>query len=71
MCSNFDCASVMLGKDSGVIARIWNEIPQIVPIHYAAQKLELDVLDAVKSKPFIKYVSTIRGLLIIYRASQQ
>lgn len=36
---------------------IWNGIFQEVPNHYAASKLELDVPNAVKCIPFIKYMS--------------
>jgi hypothetical protein len=70
VCANFDGASVMLGKKSGVITHIQRQVPQIIPIHCVAHKLELAILDAVKNLPFLKkYYDTIRGLFIMYRAS--
>ncbi|KAK3095892.1 hypothetical protein FSP39_020416 [Pinctada imbricata] len=70
VCANFDGASVMLGKKSGVIAHILNRVPEVIPIHCVAHKLELAILDSVKNIPFLKkYDSTLRGLFIMYRAS--
>ena len=45
---NFDGASVMMGKKSGVAVQIQKKVPQpVVILHCVAHSLELAVLDAV------------------------
>ena len=70
VCANFDGASVMQGRKSGVVGHILNEIPDIIPIHCIAHKLELAVLDSIKNIPFLKrYEDTMKGIFITYHAS--
>lgn len=70
VCANFDGASVMQGRKSGVVGHILNEIPDIIPIHCIAHKLELAVLDSTKNIPFLKRnEDTMKGIFIMYHAS--
>lgn len=54
ICANFDGASAMQGHKSCVIAHIRQEVPEVIPMHCIAHKLELAILDSVKSIPFLK-----------------
>ena len=65
ICANFDGASVMQGRKSGVAAHILNIITETIPIHCIAHKLELAVMDSIKNIPFLKrYEETIKGIFI-------
>ena len=59
---NFDGASVMMGKKSGVAVQIQKKVPQpVVILHCVAHNLELAVLDAVKTVPYLEtFHETIR-----------
>ena len=67
-----DGASVMLGKKSGVVARIREilERPFIQGIHYSGHKVELAYKDAVKDQHLYKKVDALLiGLYYFYRNS--
>jgi len=60
----------MQGHKSCVIAHIRQEVPEVIPMHCIAHKLELAILDSVKSIPFLKkYDETIKGIFILYHNS--
>lgn len=52
--ANFDGASVTMGSKTGVIAKIRQEVSNILQTHCVAHKLELAILDAVKEMPILK-----------------
>ena len=64
---NFDGASVMTGKKSGVVVQI-QKVPQtVVILHCVAHNLELAVLDAVKTVPYLEnFHETIRQVFKFY-----
>ena len=65
---NFDGASVMMGKKSGVAVQIQKKVPQpVVILHCVAHNLELAVLDAVKTVPYLEnFHETIRQVFKFY-----
>ena len=65
---NFDGASVMIGKKSGVAVQIQKKVPQpVVILHCVAHNLELAVLDAVKTVPYLEtFHETIRQVFKFY-----
>lgn len=65
---NFDGASVMMGKKSGVAVQIQKKVPQpVVILHCVAHNLELAVLDAVKTVPYLEtFHETIRQVLLLF-----
>ena len=64
---NFDGASVMTGKKSGVVVQI-QKVPQtVVILHCVAHNLELAVLDAVKTVLYLEnFHETIRQVFKFY-----
>lgn len=65
---NFDGASVMMGKKSGVAVQIQKKVPPpVVILHCVAHNLELAVLDAVKTIPYLEtFDETIRQVFKFY-----
>ncbi|KAJ8037620.1 Adenylosuccinate lyase [Holothuria leucospilota] len=55
----FDGASVMMGAKGGVATLEKKDIPRLVEIHCVAHRLELAVLDALKSNSYLKEVEDI------------
>ena len=69
--SNFDGASVMMGKRSGVAARLRDRIgDHHVTMHCVAHNLELAVADAIKEVPYYtKFEDTVKGVFKFYSYS--
>ena len=68
--ANFDGASVMMGENSGVKALLQKDYPVITVIHCVAHKLELSVLDAAKSMPYLStFEETIKSIFNFYHFS--
>lgn len=65
---NFDGATVMMGKKSGVAVQIQKKVPPpVVILHCVAHNLELAVLDAVKTIPYLEtFDETIRQVFKFY-----
>lgn len=60
----------MQGRKGGIVTHILQVIPEVNPIHCIVHKLELAVLDSVKTIPFLKkYEETIKGIFILYQSS--
>ena len=65
-----DGASVMLGKNGGVIAILKEKQPSMIAVHCARHRLELTYKDAVKQIPLAeKVVTLLSGLYYMYRNS--
>lgn len=67
-CCNFDGASVMMGKKSGVAKRL-QDIAQrpVCIIHCVAHNLELAVLDAIKQTPYlVTFEETVKSIFKFY-----
>lgn len=68
--ANFDGASVMMGVRTGVRALLQRDFPAIIVIHCVAHKLELSVLDAAKSMPYLqKFEATMKSIFNFYHFS--
>ncbi|KAJ1194901.1 hypothetical protein NDU88_004186 [Pleurodeles waltl] len=64
---NFDGAAVMMGSKGGVAALLKKDIPFLLPFHCVAHKLQLGILDAVKSKPSIcQFEETLKWIFKFY-----
>jgi len=64
---NFDGASIMMGSKSGVSTLLKQRIPHIISIHCVAHRLELAVLDAVKTVPYLKvFDDTVKSIFKFY-----
>ena len=62
-----DGASVMLGKNNGVIALLQAMQPVVVPVHCSGHKLELAYKDAIKNTALAeKVVTMLTGLYYLY-----
>ena len=57
--ASFDGASVIIGEKSGVKGLLQKDFPVITVIHCVAHKLELSVLDAAKSMPYLQIFEEI------------
>ncbi|XP_052241384.1 zinc finger protein 862-like [Dreissena polymorpha] len=67
---NFDGAAVMMGCKSGVSALMKEKNPRIVSIHCVAHKLELGVLDAVRSIDYLlKFEDIVKSIYKFYARS--
>ncbi|XP_076099754.1 zinc finger protein 862-like [Mytilus galloprovincialis] len=67
ICGNFDGASVNFGNKSGVFKRLKDEVPQAIGIHCIAHKLELAILDANKTIPYMStFETTLKGVFKFY-----
>ena len=67
-CCNFDGASVMMGKKSGVAKQL-QDIAQypLCIIHCVAHNLELAVLDAIKQTPYLAiFEETVKSVFKFY-----
>lgn len=66
-----DGASVMLGKNNGVAAKLRVLQPAMVAVHCYAHKLELAFKDAIKHVPLDSKVTTclLQGLYYLYHNS--
>ena len=65
-----DGASVMLGKNNGVIALLQSEQPSMIGVHCSGHRLELAYKDAVKKCPLAEKVTTLlKALYIFYSKS--
>ena len=67
-CCNFDGASVMMGKKSGVAKQL-QDIAQhpVCIIHCVAHNLELAVLDAIKQTPYLAiFEETVKSVFKFY-----
>ena len=63
-----DGASVMLGKNNGVIALLQATQPTVVPVHCSGHKLELAYKDAIKNTVLAeKVITMLTGLYYLYR----
>ena len=63
-----DGASVMLGKNNGVIALLQAMQPSVVPVHCLGHKLELAYKDAIKNTALAeKVITMLIGLYYLYR----
>ncbi|CAB3986303.1 Hypothetical predicted protein [Paramuricea clavata] len=68
--ANFDGASVMSGHVSGVRARMAEKQPGLVFTHCVAHRLELAVLDAIKSEEYLqKFSDLINDIFQFYYQS--
>ena len=64
---NFDGAAVMMGNRSGVATRIIDDFPWVTAIHCVAHKLELGVLDAVKTFDYLKkFEDCVKKIFLFY-----
>ncbi|KAJ1211533.1 hypothetical protein NDU88_006891 [Pleurodeles waltl] len=64
---NFYGAAVMMGSKGGVAALLKKDIPFLLPFHCVAHKLQLGILDAVKSKPSIcQFEETLKWIFKFY-----
>ena len=61
-----DGASVMLGKNNGVIAHLLSEQPSMIAVHCSGHRLELAYKDAVKKCPLVEKVTTLLKALYIF-----
>ncbi|CAI7732962.1 unnamed protein product [Closterium sp. NIES-53] len=57
--ASMDGASVMLGKDNGLVARIREHVPHLFSGHYIAHREVLAVKDAVTSNPDLDMVDKV------------
>ena len=65
-----DGASVMLGKNNGVIAKLQAEQPSMIAVHCSGHRLELAYKAAIKDFPLAEKVATLLvGLYYMYRNS--
>ena len=63
-----DGASVMLGKNNGVIAKLQAEEPSMIAVHCSGHHLELAYEAVIKHLPFAEKVTTLQtGLYYMYR----
>ncbi len=68
--ANFDGAAVMMGVKSGVATRIQESFPWIIPVHCVAHKLELGILDGVKSVEYLaKFEAMVKKIYLFYHYS--
>ena len=68
--ANFDGASVMIGEKSVIKALLKKDFPVINVIQCVAHKLELSVLDAAKSMPYLQiFEETIKSIFKFYHFS--
>ena len=68
--ANFDGASGMMGIRAGVRAFLEKDVSSIIVIHSVAHKLELSVLDAAKSMPYLQtFEKTVKSLFNFYHFS--
>ncbi|KAJ1203324.1 hypothetical protein NDU88_007111 [Pleurodeles waltl] len=64
---NFDGAAVMMGSKGGVAALLKKDIPFLLLFHWVAHKLQLGILDAIKSKPYIcQFEETLKWIFKFY-----
>lgn len=64
---NFDGAAVMMGSKGGVAALLKKDIPFLLSFHCVAHKLQLGILDAVKSHPSIcQFEETLKWIFKFY-----
>lgn len=67
ICGNFDGTSVNFGNKCGVFKRLKDEVPQAIGIHCIAHKLELAILDANKTIPYMStFETTLKGVFKFY-----
>ena len=65
-----DGASVMLGKNNGVIAMLKAEQPSMIAVHCSGHRLELAYKDTIRKVPLAeKVVTLLSGLYYMYKAS--
>lgn len=70
VCANFDGAAVMMGCNSGVSTQLKDTVPHLVSVHCVAHKLELSVLDAVKTEDYLKkFENTVKQIFKFYYRS--
>ena len=70
VCANFDGASVNLGLNGGVIAKLREVIPDVLGLYCVAHKLDLAAHDATKTYKYLEQMeSTIKGLCAFYHYS--
>ena len=62
-----DRASVMLGKNNGVIALLRDIQPNVIAVHCSRHRLELAFKDTLKSTPTgEKVITLLSGLYYLY-----
>ena len=65
-----DGARTMLGSYGGVAAKLTAYIPHLVVVHCVAHRLQLAVMDSLKTVPFMQQVeTTLRALYTYYHSS--
>ena len=65
-----DGARTMLGSYGGVAAKLTAYIPHLVVVHCVAHRLQLAVIDSLKTVPFMQQVeTTLRALYTYYHSS--
>ena len=63
-----DGASVMLGKNNGVIALLQSSTPSVIAVHCSGHRLELAYKDTIKKVPQAeKVVTLLTGLYYMYK----
>ena len=63
-----DGASVNLGKDNGVAAKLRREVDYLIACHCVAHRLELGITKAIKDEPRLKRLNEI--LVFLYEQYQ-
>ena len=70
VCGNFDGASVMMGSRNGVKTKLLNDHPSALIIHCVAHRLELGILDAVKTVPYLQdFENNMKEIIKLYHYS--
>jgi hypothetical protein len=54
-----DGASDMLGKNNGLVAKLKRYMPDLIPTHCIAHKLNLAVINSIKDVPFLSEIETV------------
>lgn len=67
-----DGASSMIGSKSGFVLRLKEEAPHLISIHCAAHRLQLAILDAANSIPYLeKLDETVKNIYKFYKRSSK
>ena len=61
-----DGASVMLGEENGVMARMKSEVPDLIVTHCAAHRIALAASDSAKAEPWFKRFETTLNSVYTY-----
>ena len=70
VCGNFDGASVIMGSRNRVKTTLLNDHPSALIIHCVAHRLELAILDAVKTVPYLQnFENNMTEIIKLYHYS--